>query len=182
MKRKDTPDASAKASKKDTNVAVLPESLAARIYLVRGAKVMLDADLAEIYGVETKILNQSVGRNIERFPQDFIFQPITQEVANLKSQFVTSSWGGTRKLPYVFTEHGVAMLSSVIRSQRAVQMNIVIIRAFVQLRELLATNKDFAARLEKIERGRRVMAPLSKCWQKSCTPSSNRHHRPANAA
>ena len=97
------------------------EVVATKILLVRGKKVMLDRDLAELYGVSVKVLNQAVRRNKKRFPEDFMYQLTRQEFTNLKSQFVTSSWGGVRKLPYVFTEQGVAMLSSVLNSERAIQ-------------------------------------------------------------
>jgi hypothetical protein len=105
-----------------------------KIYEIRGQRVMLDSDLAAMYGVETRALNQAVKRNIERFPEDFMFQLTKGELEILKSQFVTSSWGGTRKFPYAFTEQGVAMLSSVLRSPLAIQVNIGIIRAFVEFR------------------------------------------------
>jgi len=123
-----------------------------RIYLIRGQKVMLSPDLADLYQVETRALVQAVKRNIERFPEDFLFQLSAEEYANLKSQFVTSSWGGARRAaPYALTELGVAMLSSVLRSKRAIQMNIVIMRAFVKLREALATHEDLARKLEQME-------------------------------
>ena len=114
---------------------------------------MLDVDLAELYQVETRVLNQAVRRNQERFPGDFMFQLTEEEADNLRSQFVTSSsgYGGRRYLPYAFTEFGVAMLSAVLKSQRAVQMSILIMRAFVKLRELIASHKDLAARIEKLE-------------------------------
>src|SRR5215831_536172 len=130
----------------------VPVELAARrIYLIRGQRVMLSPDLAELYHVKARALVQAVKRNIKRFPKDFMFQLIDDEYANLKSQIVISSWGGARRAnPYAFTEHGVAMLSSVLRSDRAVQMNIVIIRAFVKMRELLATNKALAQRIEQL--------------------------------
>jgi len=112
---------------------------------------MLDADLAELYQVATKALNQQVRRNVVRFPGDFMFQLTLDEAANLRSQFATSSWGGRRTPPYAFTEHGVAMLSSVLNSERAVQMSILIIRAFVKMRELLASHRNLAARVEKLE-------------------------------
>jgi hypothetical protein len=112
---------------------------------------MLDADLAELYHVATRALNQQVHRNAGRFPSDFMFQLTPNEAANLRSQFVTSSWGGRRTPPYAFTEHGVAMLSSVLNSDRAVQMSILIIRAFVKMRELLASHKNLATRVEKLE-------------------------------
>jgi hypothetical protein len=132
--------------------AILPERIERRILLVRGQKVMLDADLAELYEVETKELNLAVRRNADRFPEDFIFQLSAQEFRNLRFQSVTSSsWGGRRYHPYAFTEQGVAMLSSVLRSPRAVQVNIAIMRAFVKLREMLASHRDLARRLEEME-------------------------------
>ncbi len=109
-----------------------------KIYEFRGQKVMLDRDLAEMYGVETRTLNQAVKRNLGRFPEDFMFQLSESEFQNLISQFVISSWGGTRKLPYAFTEQGVAMLSSVLRSETAIQANIAIVRAFVAIRQSLS--------------------------------------------
>ena len=122
------------------------------ILLLRGQKVILDKDLAALYGVSTKNLNKAVSRNLDRFPDDFMFQLDLQEVINLKFQFGTSSWGGTRKLPRAFTEQGVAMLSSVLNSKRAVQVNIEIMRAFVKLRELLASHKDLALKLAEMEK------------------------------
>ena len=121
-----------------------------KIYEIRGQKVMLDFDLAELYEVETKVLNQAVKRNTNRFPTDFMFQLTKTEYENLKSQIVTSSWGGTRKLPYVFTEHGVTMLASVLRSERAVKMNIAIVRAFIALRQLALQHKDLAEQLSQL--------------------------------
>jgi len=136
-----------------TELAVPIERIENQIYLIRGEKVMLDADLAELYQVLTKNLNKAVNRNIERFPEDFMFQLTKEEFDNLRFQFGTSSsgYGGRRYLPYVFTEHGVAMLSSVLNSARAVEMNILIIRAFIKLRELIASHKDLADRIEKLE-------------------------------
>ena len=133
-------------------LSVLP-IIERRIYLIRGQKVMLDADLAELYQVLTKNLNLAVRRNRDRFPEDFMFQLTEDEDKSLRLHFATSnvSRGGRRYLPYAFTEHGVAMLSSVLNSQRAVQMNILIIRAFVKIRELLSSNKDLATRVEKLE-------------------------------
>ncbi len=113
---------------------------------------MLDSDLADLYEVPTKALNQAVRRNLDRFPADFMFQLNAEEMENLRSQTVTSSYGGRRYLPYAFTEHGVAMLSSVLASKRAIQLNILIVRAFVRLREYLATHKDLARKLEDVER------------------------------
>jgi ORF6N domain len=125
-----------------------------RIYLIRGQKVMLDSDLAGLYQVPTKSLNLAVRRNAERFPADFMFQLSKEEFENLRFQFETSSsgHGGRRYPPHAFTELGVAMLSSVLNSERAVQMNIIIMRAFVRMRELLTTHKDLAEKIEKLER------------------------------
>lgn len=126
------------------------------IHVIRGQKVMLDADLAQLYGVQTRVLVQAVKRNLSRFPVDFMFQLNAQEVANLKSQSVISSsdtgHGGRRTAPYVFTEQGVAMLSAVLTSPHAILVSIAIMRTFVRMRELLATNRDIAARVEKLER------------------------------
>ena len=123
------------------------------ILLIRRQKVMLDADLAELYDVETKVLVQAVKRNLERFPEDFMFQLSQEEFAILRSQFVTSSdWGGRRYPPYAFTEQGVAMLSSVLRSQRAIQVNIEIMRAFIRLRQMLASHVELARKLDALEK------------------------------
>jgi len=127
------------------------ERIERRIYLIRGQKVMLDCDLAELYAIPTKALKQATRRNVERFPSDFMFQLTRQEVADLRSQIVTSSsmWGGHRYLPLVFTEQGVAMLSSVLNSPRAVQVNIAIMRVFVHLRRLLADHVEVARKLQE---------------------------------
>lgn len=130
---------------------IAEETIIEKIYFIRGVKVMLDKDLAEMYGVEVKVLNQSVKRNITRFPQDFMFQLSIEEWKNLKSQFVTSSYGGIRKLPYAFTEQGVAMLSSVLRSERAIQVNIQIIRVYTRMKQILFDNKDLWLKIEQIE-------------------------------
>jgi hypothetical protein len=122
------------------------------ILLIRGEKVMLDADLAQLYGVETRTLLQAVKRNADRFPPDFAFQLTPEEFDNLRSQIVISSWGGRRYPPYAFTEHGIAMLSSVLRSPRAVQVNIEIMRAFIRLRRMLASHRDLARKLADLER------------------------------
>ncbi len=123
-----------------------------RIYLIRGEKVMLASDLAELYGVRTSSLNQAVRRNRRRFPADFMFQLTTREWDRLKSHFVTSKRGGVRRaLPYAFTEQGVAMLSSVLTSDRAADVNIAIMRAFVRLREMLLTNAELARKLNELE-------------------------------
>ncbi|MBL7663620.1 MAG: ORF6N domain-containing protein [Bacteriovoracaceae bacterium] len=122
------------------------------IYLIRGQRVMLDSDLAQLYGVETRVFNQAVKRNFSRFPEDFMFQLSFQEFTNLMSQFVTSSLhGGIRKRPYVFTENGIAMLSSVLNSEQAIQMNISIIRIFTKLRSYLVLNNETEKRLTKLE-------------------------------
>lgn len=161
-------------------LAPKPENLAKLVFLIRGEKVLLDTDLAELYGVEARVLNQSVARNRARFPDDFMFQLTTEEWTALRSQIVTTSGtaggkssqtvrsspavigltsqivmsngrGGRRTLPYAFTEQGVAMLSSVLRSQRAVEVNIAIMRTFVQLRRLMDSNRDLARRIEAME-------------------------------
>jgi len=127
------------------------EIIAGKILEIRAKKVLLDKDLAVLYGVATRDLNKAVNRNLGRFPDDFMFQLTKEEFSNLKFQFGTSSWGGTRKLSRVFTEQGVAMLSSVLNSERAIKVNIQIMRAFVQLRGLLLTHKELARRLEALE-------------------------------
>ncbi len=157
-----------------TQIAPQPENLAQLVFLVRGEKVLLDADLARLYGVETGALNRAVKRNIERFPADFMLQLTPQEWEDLKCQigissspaevavakklgavraqlWTTSAHGGRRAVPYAFTEQGVAMLSSVLRSQRAVEVNIAIMRTFVQLRRLMDSNRDLARRIEAME-------------------------------
>lgn len=121
-----------------------------KIYEIRGQRVMLDRDLAELYHVETKVLNQSVKRNIMRFPADFMFKLSKQEFDNLRSQFVTSSWGGSRTLPYAFTEQGVAMLSGLLKSDIAINTNIVIMRAFVAMRNYITTTSVVSAELKEI--------------------------------
>jgi hypothetical protein len=130
------------------------------IYVIRGQKVMLDSDLAALYQVQTFNLNKAVKRNMDRFPEHFMFRLTKQEAANLKFQNGISSWGGRRTLPYVFTEHGVVMLSAVLRSARAVQMSIVVVQAFVRLREMIAANKDLAVRVEKLETGQRHISSI----------------------
>jgi hypothetical protein len=129
------------AKKKTSRQLATVDEIERSIHIIRGQRVMLDADLAKLYGVTTKQLNQQVSRNNDRFPEDFAYQLTPQEVSNLKSQFVTSSsgHGGRRKPPWVFTEHGVAMLSSVLKSPTAVRVNIEIMRTFVRLRRLMAT-------------------------------------------
>jgi phage regulator Rha-like protein len=136
------------------NLPVPVEMIERRIYLIRGKKVMLDSDLAELYEVETKALNRAVRRNLDRFPEDFMFQLTKEETESLRFQIGTSKEGrgGRRYLPYVFTEQGVAMLSSVLNSERAVQVNIVIMRTFVKLREMLQSNDELNRKLTAIER------------------------------
>ena len=153
-----------------------------KILLIRGQRVMLSTHLAKLYNVEVRTLIQAVKRNLDRFPKDFMFQLSVEEYKNLKSQFVISSWGGARRSkPYAFTEQGVAMLSSVLRTKRAVQVNIAIMRAFVKLREILLTHKELAFKLSELERKienhdaeiknifeaiRQLMVPIEKPKQK----------------
>ena len=143
-------------------LAVPGELVERKIYLIRGHKVMLDADLAALYQVPTKRLNEAVRRNLDRFPEDFMFQLTDEEAISLRSQFATTNTGrgGRRYLPYAFTEHGLAMLSSVLSSARAVQMNIVIVRAFVRLREVLATHRDLADRIEHLDAAQKKHASV----------------------
>lgn len=142
-----------KAGKVITNCDQLSETIDIQpmIKVIRGQQVMLDSDLSALYGVETRRLNEQVKRNIERFPDDFMFKLRKEELDNLMSQNATSSWGGTRKLPYAFTEQGIAMLSSVLKSQTAVEVNIRIMRAFITMRRFIATNAQLFQRLETIE-------------------------------
>jgi hypothetical protein len=139
--------------RKDTSL-IPPERIERSILLIRGHKVMLDSDLAGLYGVTTKRLNERVKRNLSRFPEDFMFQLTESETDRLRSQFATSKKGrgGRRYQPYVFTEQGVAMLSSVLNTERAIKVNIEIMRAFVRLRRLLATHADLARKLEALEK------------------------------
>ena len=122
-----------------------------KIFRIRGMQVMLDFDLAEMYGVETKVLKQQVRRNIERFPEDFFFQLSEDEFDSLRSQFVTSKKGGVRYAPFAFTEQGVAMLSSILRSKQAIDVNIQIMRVFVKMRSLIASNAEILEKIEKLE-------------------------------
>ena len=128
------------------------EIIEGKIFLIRGKKVILDKDIAELYDVETKILNQAVKRNIERFPEDFMFQLTKEELNNLRSQIVTSRWGGDRYLPYAFTEQGVAMLSGILNSPLAITINIQIMRTFIKFREMAITYKDLSQKIEDMER------------------------------
>jgi hypothetical protein len=138
--------------KKDQNIVPL-DKIESKIYFIRGRKVMLDSDLAELYQVETRILNQAVKRNSKRFPADFCFQLNELEAQNLRSQIVILKRGEHIKyLPYVFTEQGVAMLSSVLKSERAIQVNIQIMRTFTKIREMIVSNKDLREKIEKLEK------------------------------
>ena len=128
------------------------ESIMSKIYFIREQKVMLDSDLAELYGVETRRLNEQVKRNILRFPEDFMFQLSKTEFENLKSQFATSSWGGRRSIPFAFTEYGVLMLSSVLNSEKAIKVNIQIMRIFTRIRELLTNNLSIKLEIEEIKK------------------------------
>lgn len=136
----------------DQELAVV--ALTRRIHVVRGVKVMIDSDLAALYGVPTKALNQAVKRNAERFPDDFFFELTTPEAAALRSQIVTSNpgRGGRRTLPKVFTEHGALMAATVLNSGQAIEMSVFVVRAFVQLRELLSTHRELATKLDELER------------------------------
>ena len=136
----------------EKEVALAEEAIISKIYLIREHKVMLDQDLAELYQVPTKRLNEQVKRNIGRFPDDFMFQLTEEEFENLRSQFATSSWGGRRVAPYAFTEHGVLMLSSVLNSERAINVNIRIMRIYTKMGEMLMTNQDILLKLEQLER------------------------------
>lgn len=175
---------SRKAKRSDFDQISIPiEMIERRIYLVRAHKIMLDSDLADLYGVATKVLNQAVGRNLERFPPDFMFRLTRQEHDVLRSQFVTSKTGrgGRRYAPRAFTEQGVAMLSSVLRSDRAILVNIAIMRAFVRLREVLATHKDLARRMADLEReqkaqGRKI-SDVFNVIQKLLEPPPSRPRR-----
>jgi hypothetical protein len=133
-------------------VTLTDDQILNKIYYFRGQKVMLDQDLADLYDVPTKRLNEQVKRNINRFPSDFMFQLTSEEVEILKSQFATSSWGGRRVPPYAFTEHGVLILSSVLNSQRAISVNIQIMRIYTKMRELLMANQEILLKLEQLER------------------------------
>jgi hypothetical protein len=136
---------------KQLHAIISDDTVINKIYEIRGLKVMLDSDLSELYGVETRVLNQAVQRNTNRFPKDFMFQLADTEWEILKSQFVISSWGGRRKLPNVFTEHGVLMLSSVLNSTQAIQVNIQIVRIFSRLRTLLAENSELKLEIKEVK-------------------------------
>ncbi|MCX6765461.1 MAG: ORF6N domain-containing protein [Candidatus Moranbacteria bacterium] len=133
--------------------SIIPqEVIENKILLIRGKKVILDKDLAAFYQVETKVLNRAVKRNIDRFPEDFMFRLNKNEFDNLRFHFGTSSYGGRRYIPFVFTEQGVAMLSSVLKSKRAIQANIQIIRTFTRLREIIISNRELRIKIEEMER------------------------------
>lgn len=180
----------------DKTLITSMEQIESKIFLIRSQKVMLDADLAELYGVETKVLNQAVKRNIERFPEDFMFQLDAEEVTRimnlpashgLKSQFVTSNnsggRGGRRSMPYAFTEQGVSMLSSVLRSTRAIQVNIEIMRAFVQLRQMLSSNAELARRLAALEKNHDIkFKAVFEAIHELMTPPTSRKKRPIGFA
>ena len=141
------------SSKQESKQTVVPlEIIQSRIYFVRGRKIMFDSDLAKLYGVLTSQLTRQVRRNIERFPEDFMIELTQEELHNLMCQFGTSSWGGTRKLPLAFTEQGIAMLSGVLHSPRAIHVNIQIMRTFTKLREIMLSHKDLARKIEDLER------------------------------
>jgi len=137
-------------SKKNEDI-VSDLTITNKIHVIRAQNVMLDSDLADLYEVDTKRLNEQVKRNIDRFPEDFMFQLDSKEWENLKSHFATSSWGGRRTLPYVFTEHGVLMLSSVLNSQRAIDVNIRIMRVYTKIKKILQGNSELLLRMEKLE-------------------------------
>lgn len=138
----------------------LPQPIEHHIYVIRGQKVMLDADLAALYRVQTRRLNEAVKRNAERFPETFMFRLTDAEAATLRSQFATSSKRRIKYQPLAFTEHGVVMLSAVLNSARAVQMSIMVVQAFVRLREMIVANKELAARVDKLEHGQRRIGSI----------------------
>ena len=146
------------SEKKQAAALVAIEAVASRILVIRGQKVMLDADLAELYGVTTKRLNEQTRRNLDRFPSDFVFQLTIQGLAGLRSHFATSrsglqqrAWGGRRYAPFAFTEHGVIMAAMVLKSARAIETSVYVVRAFVQQRDVLVANKELAKRLDELE-------------------------------
>lgn len=136
----------------DSKLILSEETISNTIYYIRNQKVMLDRDLAVLYGIETRVLKQAVRRNITRFPEDFMFELSKEEFQNLTSQIVTSSWGGTRKLPFVFTEHGVLMLSSVLNSEKAIQTNIQIMRIFTKVRQMLLDTTEMKLDIVQIQK------------------------------
>ena len=130
---------------------ILYEKIRNKIIILRGEQCILDKDIAELYGVKTKVLIQAIKRNTERFPGDFMFQLSNEEYESLRSQIVTSSWGGRRYAPYAFTERGVAMLSSVLRSKKAIEINIAIMRVFVMIARIINSNTDLAEKINKLQ-------------------------------
>lgn len=137
---------------KSKSLKLKEEIITEKIYFIRGEKVLLDRDLATLYGIDTKVLKQAVRRNVKRFPNDFMFVLTKNELKNLRSQIVTSSWGGLRYSPMAFTEQGVAMLSSVLNSPRAIEVNISIMRAFVNMRKLIYSNLELKEKIKELER------------------------------
>ncbi|MET4083437.1 hypothetical protein ABIB40_003408 [Pedobacter sp. UYP30] len=137
---------------KTQSITIPDEVVMSKMYIIRNQKIMLDEDLAELYGVETRRLNEQVRRNKDRFPEDFMFQLDETEFSDLKSQNATSSWGGRRKLPNAFTEHGVLMLSSVLNSKQAIKVNIQIMRIYTRIREMLLKHKDIFIKVEQFEK------------------------------
>jgi hypothetical protein len=138
--------------RQEPRAPVRPEQITGRIVVVRGEKVLLDEDLARLYGTSTGRLNEQVRRNLARFPEDFLFRLTNQEVRNLKSQFATSSWGGRRKLPFAFTEHGAIMAATILNTPHAVEVSVYVVRAFVRLRAVLSTHAALAKKLAEVER------------------------------
>ncbi|NOU00885.1 MAG: ORF6N domain-containing protein [Gallionella sp.] len=176
----------------DKQALVAMANIETKILLIRGQKLMLDADLAELYEVETKELNRAMKRNIERFPEYFMFQLSAEEFDNLRFQFGTSSlksqigasrWGGRRYPPYAFTEQGVAMLSSVLRSSRAIQVNIAIMRTFVQLRQMLSTNAELSRKLVAMEKNYDIkFKAIFEAIHQLMTPTDSKKKRPIGFA
>lgn len=174
----------------DKKLIATVDQIESRIFLIRGQRVMLDADLAELYGVETKALNRAVKRNIERFPEDFMFQLTTEEFVGLRYQFGTSNIpsgrGGRRSLPYVFTEHGAIMAASVLNSPRAIEISVHVVRAFVHLRELVSGNKELAQKLNLLERKvgahDRAIAELINAIRQLMSPTEPKKKRPIGFA
>lgn len=139
-------------SKEKLLVELPDEVLMEKIFMIREKKVMIDHDLAELYGIETKQLKRALRRNIIRFPEDFMLELSTEEFHDLRSQIGTSSWGGTRYMPMAFTEHGVLMLSSILNSDRAIKVNIQIMRVYVRIREMILTHKDLLTQMESLDK------------------------------
>jgi hypothetical protein len=178
----------------DKKLITSVEQIESRIFVIRGQKVMLDADLAELYGVETKALNRAVKRNFERFPEDFMFQFTPEEFVGLRYQFGTSNnpvgnttgRGGRRHLPYAFTEHGAIMAASVLNSTRAIEISVHVVRAYVHLRELVSTHKELSQKLNQLERKvgahDRAIAELINAIRQLMTPLDPKKKRPIGFA